>query len=60
MSALLHTSLVVLIAASAVMGLLVMAIVLVDTVKGMIRLKSENSRLRSEVYKLSQQIYDDV
>ena len=42
------------------MGLLVMAIVLVDTVKGMIRLKSENSRLRSEVYKLSQQIYDDV
>ena len=33
MSALLHTSMVVLIAAAAVMGLLVMAIVIVDSVK---------------------------
>jgi|TARA_R110000744_G_scaffold268513_1_gene382072 uncharacterized integral membrane protein len=60
MSALLHTSMVVLIAAAAVMGLLVMAIVIVDSVKEMMYLKSENSRLRAQVYKLSQQIYDDV
>ena len=60
MSALLHTSMVVLIAAAAVMGLLVMAIVIVDSVKEMMYLKSENSLLMAQVYKLSHQIYDDV
>ena len=60
MSALLHTSLAVLIATSVVVGLLVMSVFLVDYVKGYIQLRAENDLLRDEVYKLERQIYDDV
>ena len=60
MSALLHTSLAVLIATSVVVGLLVVSIFLVDYVKGYIQLRAENDMLRDEVYKLERQIYDDV
>ena len=60
MSALLHTSLAVLIATSVVVGLLVMSVFLVDYVKGYIQLRAENDRLRDEVYQLERQIYDDV
>ena len=60
MSALLHTSLAVLIATSVVVGLLVMSVFLVDYVKGYIQLRAENEMLRDEVYKLERQIYDDV
>tara|TARA_R110001592_G_scaffold267436_1_gene533513 strand:- start:40 stop:222 length:183 start_codon:yes stop_codon:yes gene_type:complete len=60
MSALLHTSLAVLIATSVVVGLLVMSVFLVDYVKGYIQLRAENDMLRDEVYKLERQIYDDV
>lgn len=60
MSALLHTSLAVLIATSVVVGLLVMSVFLVDYVKGYIQLRAENDRLRDEVYQLERQIYDDI
>ena len=60
MSALLHTSLAVLIATSVVVGLLVMSVFLVDYVKGYIQLRAENDMLRDEVYKLERQIYDDI
>ena len=60
MSALLHTSLAVLIATSVVVGLLVMSVFLVDYVKGYIQLRAENDMLRDEVYKLERQIHDDI
>ena len=60
MSALLHTSLAVLIATSVVVGLLVVSIFLVDYVKGYIQLRTENDMLRDEVHQLERRIWEDL
>ena len=60
MSALLHTSLAVLIATSVVVGLLVVSIFLVDYVKGYIQLRTENDMLRDEVHQLERRIWKDL
>ena len=60
MSALLHTSLAVLIATSVVVGLLVVSVFLVDYVKGYIQLRAENDLLRDEVHKLERRIWEDL
>jgi len=60
MSALLHTSLAVLIATSVVVGLLVMSIFLVDYIKGYIQLRTENDMLRDKVHQLERRIWEDL